>query len=276
MPGAADGAGGGAATIGYDARTRLTPLTVAFHEAQFIGVAGGENRELLQFGPPALWDGKVRQEHNIPLGPANPQALNRFAYCLGNPLRYVDPTGHYLINYVDIELTASETKLLIDEITWWLEQADRAETIVIGMDFALWAAGILELLKKGAPEIVTAVPVTLLAPEVSFALAGAGLCTAGFVTWTKNDLEDLRFALAMASKGGTERVRLTVGTDVGRWGVKVNGEEVFGHMDLTIVPWGGAFLFSPRGTLNGTRHWLVVWTLWLKYYERPWMAQYER
>jgi len=29
------------------------------------------------------------------LGPANPQALNRYAYCLNNPLRYVDPTGHY-------------------------------------------------------------------------------------------------------------------------------------------------------------------------------------
>ncbi|MCD4739001.1 MAG: hypothetical protein K8R89_07055 [Anaerolineae bacterium] len=24
----------------------------------------------------------------------NPQALNRYAYCLNNPLRYVDPTGH--------------------------------------------------------------------------------------------------------------------------------------------------------------------------------------
>jgi hypothetical protein len=28
------------------------------------------------------------------MGPANPQALNRYAYCLNNPLRYVDPTGH--------------------------------------------------------------------------------------------------------------------------------------------------------------------------------------
>jgi hypothetical protein len=26
---------------------------------------------------------------------ANPQSLNRFAYVLNNPLRYVDPTGHY-------------------------------------------------------------------------------------------------------------------------------------------------------------------------------------
>ncbi len=27
--------------------------------------------------------------------PGNPQALNRYSYVLGNPLRYVDPTGHY-------------------------------------------------------------------------------------------------------------------------------------------------------------------------------------
>ena len=26
--------------------------------------------------------------------PFNPQSLNRFAYCLNNPVRYVDPTGH--------------------------------------------------------------------------------------------------------------------------------------------------------------------------------------
>ena len=27
-------------------------------------------------------------------GPGNPQSLNRYAYTLGNPLKYVDPTGH--------------------------------------------------------------------------------------------------------------------------------------------------------------------------------------
>jgi len=26
--------------------------------------------------------------------PGNPQALNRYAYALNNPLRYTDPTGH--------------------------------------------------------------------------------------------------------------------------------------------------------------------------------------
>jgi RHS repeat-associated protein len=27
--------------------------------------------------------------------PYNPQSLNRYAYCLNNPLIYTDPTGHY-------------------------------------------------------------------------------------------------------------------------------------------------------------------------------------
>jgi len=29
-------------------------------------------------------------------GPANPQALNRYSYVLDNPLRYTDPTGHFI------------------------------------------------------------------------------------------------------------------------------------------------------------------------------------
>ena len=36
--------------------------------------------------------------------PANPQSLNRYAYCLNNPLKYKDPTGHFtsdaIINYL--------------------------------------------------------------------------------------------------------------------------------------------------------------------------------
>jgi hypothetical protein len=35
--------------------------------------------------------------------PANPQTLNRYSYCLNNPLRYVDPSGHEnLPEYLDL------------------------------------------------------------------------------------------------------------------------------------------------------------------------------
>jgi RHS repeat-associated protein len=30
--------------------------------------------------------------------PSNPQTLNRYSYCLNNPLRYIDPSGHDLFN----------------------------------------------------------------------------------------------------------------------------------------------------------------------------------
>ena len=26
--------------------------------------------------------------------PANPQSLNRYSYCLNNPLKWIDPSGH--------------------------------------------------------------------------------------------------------------------------------------------------------------------------------------
>ncbi len=35
--------------------------------------------------------------------PANPQSLNRYSYCLNNPLKYVDPTGHREVRYSEGE-----------------------------------------------------------------------------------------------------------------------------------------------------------------------------
>jgi len=44
---------------------------------------------------PAL--GRFIQADSIVPQPGNPQALNRYSYVLGNPLRYTDPTGHVFI-----------------------------------------------------------------------------------------------------------------------------------------------------------------------------------
>jgi len=105
VPGAASGSGGGAATLGYDSNTRLTPLTV--HLGELVAQVNEENREVSQFGPFFQWDSQTRQKHNVPMGPANPQALNRYAYCLSNPLRYVDPTGHSVIGALLLTIGAS-------------------------------------------------------------------------------------------------------------------------------------------------------------------------
>ncbi len=93
VPGAASGAGGGVTTLGYSDRTRLTPLTVNL--SAFVLQINAENREVAQFGAFFQWEARTRREHNVPMGPGNPQALNRYAYVLNNPLRYVDPSGYH-------------------------------------------------------------------------------------------------------------------------------------------------------------------------------------
>jgi RHS repeat-associated protein len=38
--------------------------------------------------------GRFINADTIVPNPADPQSLNRYSYCLNNPLRYIDPTGH--------------------------------------------------------------------------------------------------------------------------------------------------------------------------------------
>jgi RHS repeat-associated protein len=71
----------------------LKPLTVSFSEPGFLSKANQEN----QFGPWFTLSEKERQQLGSPMGPANPQALNRYAYGLNNPVKNTDPTGHWTI-----------------------------------------------------------------------------------------------------------------------------------------------------------------------------------
>jgi hypothetical protein len=93
VPGAAAGAGG-AATLGYDARAALGPLTVDFHEPGFLEGLNAENAFTAEKGFPFQLNGEARQQAKANSGPDNPQALNRYAYVLNNPVRYTDPDGH--------------------------------------------------------------------------------------------------------------------------------------------------------------------------------------
>jgi hypothetical protein len=70
----------------------LTPLTVDFHEGGFRSKLNSESKAPFWF----QMDSDARQQHGSPMGPANPQALNRYAYVQNNPLKYTDPSGHYL------------------------------------------------------------------------------------------------------------------------------------------------------------------------------------
>jgi len=94
VSGVTGGSGGALGTLDYDDQVRLTPLTVGFHETRFLSVVGEENREVAATG---FWfqrsEGE-KGESKYQWGPSNAQALNRYSYCLGNPLRYADPNGH--------------------------------------------------------------------------------------------------------------------------------------------------------------------------------------
>ncbi len=51
----------------------------------------GENNQNFWF----MMSNRERQQATAPWGPGNPQDLNRFSYVSNNPLKYIDPSGHY-------------------------------------------------------------------------------------------------------------------------------------------------------------------------------------
>jgi len=252
VPGAASGAGGGAATLGYDSNTRLTPLTVNLGE--FAAQVNDENREVLQFGAFFQWSSKTRQQHNVPMGPANPQALNRYSYALNNPLRYVDPTGHYLVNNIDVDLTAEQVQALLGDIDLCLDIINLLENGVIAVDSASWVSEVAGTLGISAQSLISD-PAVLLRVATWTGLVGPGLVIGGAIgiggsnsiANAKDDLNDLRYILAMASNAGKQGVHLRMGTNLAYWGIEVNGQEAVGHWNLPLgVP---GMLFS-RGQAN--------------------------
>jgi RHS repeat-associated protein len=116
--------------------SRLTPLTVGFHETMFLEKANRENLQLAQLGPAFKWSGRQKQELGTTHGSAIPQTLNRYAYALNNPVVRFDPTGHDSVTgtgtYVYQDLTEEEAWAFVNailgsngEVGW----ADRLESI---------------------------------------------------------------------------------------------------------------------------------------------------
>jgi RHS repeat-associated protein len=94
VPGASSGVGGAGGTVGKEQNSKLT---VDFHETGFLTSVQGENSLMLKRGFWFQLSDRDKQKARQPWGPQNPQALSRYAYVLNNPLRYVDPTGHYIL-----------------------------------------------------------------------------------------------------------------------------------------------------------------------------------
>jgi len=97
VPGAASGKGGAAASLDYDSDVALRPLAVDFHETGFATEMSKENRFTLDKGFYFQLNEKDQQAAKYQDGPTNPQALNRYSYVLNNPVRYDDPTGHFVL-----------------------------------------------------------------------------------------------------------------------------------------------------------------------------------
>ena len=95
MPGVESGKGGAAASVGA---VQNHSLTVDFHESGFLNSVQREHSLILEKG---FWS-RTRSVS----GPMNPQALNRYAYVLNNPIRYIDPSGHDVDGGIEERRTA--------------------------------------------------------------------------------------------------------------------------------------------------------------------------
>jgi hypothetical protein len=60
--------------------------------------------------------GRFISPDTIVPAPANPQSLNRYSYCLNNPLKYVDPSGLYYYDWYMALLQSHDNPDLIDAL----------------------------------------------------------------------------------------------------------------------------------------------------------------
>jgi RHS repeat-associated protein len=96
----------------------------------FTGMALYDKIGLYHMG--ARWYGsslnQLVQPDTIIPDPVNPQSFNRYLYSLGNPLRYLDPSGHYTV-----EFDSQEAQDAFDEMGWNSPE-----------EFIDWLLGLLE------------------------------------------------------------------------------------------------------------------------------------
>jgi len=97
--------------------TGKTPTTWRFTGQREDGTIGLYFYNARYYDPLA---GRFIQPDTIVPAPGNPQALNRYSYVLNNPVRYTDPTGHFVDQ--DISMLCSLCRTWEDVRAYYLRQ----------------------------------------------------------------------------------------------------------------------------------------------------------
>jgi RHS repeat-associated protein len=134
--------------IGYMDDVTYSPLTVDYHEDQFLAQLNYENSQRFQ-----------DPNFHLPPVPTNSIAFDRYAYSLNNPLRYVDPNGH----------DAGLAELLVAAVAALV--AAPVEVVVAVAVVCLVAAAALVVAAIGPENVANAV--VNLADDASEAVSGA-------------------------------------------------------------------------------------------------------
>jgi hypothetical protein len=218
--------------------SRLTPLTVAFHETVFLEQANEENRQVLQHGPASSWSWQLKQQLGVPVGPLAPQTLNRLAYVANNPLGYTDPTGHS----IEITLGAHEAQRLVDfllGIDGEIGLADALKMLGQGVVIAGYVAGVIAGVMTSGASIVNIL--VGLGVAAGIAIHGERLKN------TAETLKDLADLLDAELKAGSSSIKIEVKSEL--W-----GDRILVHGQQTRAVPTGRFL-NHAGSL--LRSWMI-------------------
>jgi len=158
--------------------------------------------------------GRFIQADSIVPNLGNPQALNRYSYVLGNPLRYTDPTGHCpmciggLVGGI-AGMGLYATNVLRSGQDWnWKDALTVAGTGAVAG--ALIGSGV------GAPAGISMMGATVVAIGVSggvgLAAGGAGYLGNNIVTGSEYNNAD--FAIAAGTSGATMAIGQATGANV--------------------------------------------------------------
>jgi RHS repeat-associated protein len=233
--------------------SRLTPLTVGFHETMFIERANGENVQLMQLGPAFRWNGQQKQELGTADGPTTPQNLNRFAYVLNSPTVRTDPSGHDSVtgtgSYWYQDLTEEEAWAFIN--------------VVLGSNGTVGLGDYLQTIGFNL-QIATAIlaPLLAVAGILSFGISTLIGILAGVGAEGLKQFGTTLNQIANLMKGELEKGSNTLRIEItnGRFGTA--GSVVVRGKDSHAVP---------IGFFNPTIQFLSAWMYWSNY---TYSAQY--